>query len=35
MGSIYEVEVGDFCVVSPEVIGFGEVIAGVGGDKTV
>jgi len=32
---VYEVEVGDFCIVSPEVVGFAEVVAGVGGDETV
>ena len=35
MGGVYEVEVGDFCVVSPEIVGFGEIVAGVGGDETV
>ena len=29
VGGVYEMEVRDFCVVSPEVVGFGEVIAGV------
>ena len=32
VGGVYEVEVGDFCVVSPEVVGFAEVVATVAGD---